>query len=108
MTSGNWAGSSRRAELPANWNALRERVFARDGHYCTFSLPSGKRCPRRANQVDHIDNSPSGRLNHDQANLRSLCRTHHQQVTLAQAKAGRAKKKQGRPRREQRAPGVVQ
>lgn len=103
-----WEGSNRRAELGPEWHKTRQRVLTRDGGRCTFRLPrSGNRCPHPANQVDHIDNSALGRMNHDLSNLRSLCEHHHKQVTQGQAQGARAQKKKASQRREEQHPGLV-
>ncbi|UDL95629.1 HNH endonuclease [Lichenihabitans sp. PAMC28606] len=57
-----------------DWDALRQVIFGRDGHQCT--APG---CPARAVVVDHVV-SPRNGGSDDPANLRSLCRTHDNQV----------------------------
>jgi hypothetical protein len=71
---GKWQGSDRRQRLPDNWPTLAREVHKRSGWQCEFKLPSGRRCPRRADGgVDHIQNDD----NHDLKNLRDTCHHHH-------------------------------
>lgn len=63
------AVSRRRGELPADWVRLRERVLARCGGWCEWSLG----CGERASHVDHIDRFGG----HELSNLRGLCAHHH-------------------------------
>ena len=81
-----WAGSTRRASLPANWNQLRARQFHLDQHTCTapgcdWHDPSG-----RTLECDHTGDR------HDHTQLTTLCgkgspHDHHGQRTKQQAKA---------------------
>jgi 5-methylcytosine-specific restriction endonuclease McrA len=72
--SGSWAGSTRKARLPANWESeIRPAVLARDGRACQWRLGHGV-CGAAANQVDHVN--PRGGDGMD--NLRALCEPHHQ------------------------------
>jgi 5-methylcytosine-specific restriction protein A len=68
-----WAGSDRRSRLPENWPKLRNHILKRDGKRCTHLDDRGNRCPEPATDVDHIIAGD----NHDESNLRSLCRYHH-------------------------------
>src|SRR5690606_32967235 len=91
--------SRRRAELPPNWEAIRREILDRDGRQCRWILPSGKRCPRRATDVDHFGD----RNDHSPRNLRALCTHHHAKVTAMQGVRARRKKPRRRP--EERHPG---
>ncbi|RCV53481.1 HNH endonuclease [Marinitenerispora sediminis] len=97
-----WAGSDRRRRLPANWPALRRLVLERDGHRCTWT-EHGQRCPQPATDVDHIwpgdDHSP--------ANLRSLCRGHHQAKSSAEGGRAASAKRPKRNREPEPHPGVT-
>lgn len=100
-----WASSSRRADLPANWEAIRRQVLARDGGRCVKSMRDGTRCPTREGlEVDHIGDPQD----HDEANLQTLCRWHHRQKT--QAESGAARRRRPRERRARPAeshPGLL-
>lgn len=74
-----WAGSNRRDELPPDWPKLRVVQLKKDGYRCTWRLPSGARCPRKATDVDHYDDKD------DHSKLRSLCAHHHLKRTSKQA-----------------------
>lgn len=69
-----WAGSTRRARLPRDWPAIRQRILKRDQRRCTW--PG---CGQPATDVDHIVAGDD----HTDANLTSLCDPHHR------AKSGR-------------------
>lgn len=94
--------SRRRAELPADWPKIREAILKRDGRRCRWKLPSGKRCPRTATDVDHV----GSRFDHSDRNLRSLCSTHHGRVTARQGIRARAPRKKSR-RPAERHPGSL-
>jgi 5-methylcytosine-specific restriction protein A len=97
-----WEGSDRRARLPANWPRLRAKRLEIDGHRCTWRLPSGKRCPRAATEVDHkVAMSDDHRI---QA-LQSLCSDHHAKKTVQDARKGKAAKKASRRRPPEDPPG---
>lgn len=58
-------------------NAVRRRVFARDGEQCTFVAQSGRRCAsRRFLELDHIIPRAKGGTD-DEDNLRVRCRAHN-------------------------------
>jgi 5-methylcytosine-specific restriction endonuclease McrA len=59
-------------------NAVRRRVFERDGLSCTYVSPDGRRCETRAFlELDHAD--PRALGGSDEAeNLRVRCRAHNQ------------------------------
>lgn len=98
-----WTGneSNRQSELPADWPRIRKGVLARDGGRCVWRLPSGKRCPRVATDVDHI-NSPD---DHRRSNLRGLCAHHHKKRTSLQGRMEKAKRWAKAPRPAEDEPG---
>lgn len=100
-----WESSDRRSRLPSNWSALVKAVKQRDGGRCTWRLPSGARCPRPGTDVDHRRNDDD----HSLANLRLLCRAHHDQKTQREAYAGRRRPKatSAGNRRTERQPGSL-
>ena len=104
----------RRTELDARWyRSTRPRILRRDRYRCKWGLVQegpelGARlyeCQIRANQVDHIGD----RNDNSDANLRSLCESHHQtrtgwQGNQASQRAHRDRKAQ-RNRPEEPHPG---
>lgn len=101
--SGGWEGSDRRQRLPGNWNALRAEVLKRDAGRCTWTLPSGKRCPRRATDVDHREPGDD----HSLANLQALCGHHHGKKSAREGVQGRAKRRAKPPKRIEEHPGMI-
>ncbi len=81
-----WETSDRKAELPRGWATIRTRILRRDGYRCQAKLTTGKLCGASANQVDHI--IPG--LDHSDANLRALCRWHHDRKSAREGVAARA------------------
>lgn len=92
--------SGRTAPLPDNWSELREDQLKRDGYRCVWKLPSGKRCPRKATDVDHKGDA------NDHSRLRSLCSHHHGKRTAMQGFAARKPPKSKRVRFEE-TPGLL-
>lgn len=76
-----WAGSTRRATLPPDWERRRQRILRRDVT-CRLSLPV---CTILATEVDHIDDPDD----HEPPNLRGVCPPCHAQHTKTQAAEGR-------------------
>lgn len=107
MASSAWAGSNRRARLPANWHLIREVVLRRDGYICQW-LDRGKKCGDPANQVDHINPGDDNSL----TNLRALCEWHHKKLSGRQGAAAFNKQRRetrerfNAPRREAH-PGLI-
>jgi hypothetical protein len=97
-----WNDSDRRERLPDNWNELRRAQLERDGHRCTWRLPSGKRCPRRATDVDHKEERAD-----DHTRLQSLCSTHHAKKTALAAVRFKREKRQRRWRPQENHPGSI-
>lgn len=79
---GNWEGSQRRDELPADWAAIRQIVILRDRGRCRW-IESNARCPAPGTDVDHVGD----KLDHSPANLRLLCSAHHNRRSSAQGNA---------------------
>lgn len=85
--SGGWAGSRRRRELPANWNAISHAVI-RDEPVCYV-------CHLNASvQADHV--VPGG--DHSRGNLRGICVPCHKAKSAREGNAARTPQE-----REQRA-----
>lgn len=101
-----WVGSTRRSELPPNWEAIRKRVLARDGYRCTW-VTDGQRCTVRATDVDHRERGDD----HSMSNLRSLCGWHHQRRTSRDGGKARAAVRAKRARLgklpQERHPGLL-
>lgn len=99
-----WSTSGRRAHLPANWEAIRRRVLARDGHRCMAAMRDGSRCPATATDVDHIARGDD----HTMTNLQSLCAWHHKRKTAAESGAARRRHPRDRRTRPSEAhPGLL-
>src|SRR5690348_10696518 len=81
----SWDRTSRRkAELPANWKALRLEVLERDGYRCQW-FENGKRCGKPANNVDHVKRGND----HRKENLQALCEMHHARKSSREGKEAR-------------------
>lgn len=97
-----WAGSTRKATLPVDWDRLRRACFKRDGGRCTW-VEKGIQCGQPATDCDHVGD----RNDHSLGNLRSLCSTHHLKRTSRQAyEAKKAIKAKGRLPQEPQ-PGII-
>lgn len=82
---GQWVGSTRRAQLPVDWDSTRRpRILRRDGHQCTW-MTDGQRCDQPATDVDHIRRGND----HNDNNLRSLCAWHHKRKTSIEGNTSR-------------------
>ena len=58
--------------------AVRDEVFARDGHCCTFVSADGHRCQEtRGLEIDHIKPFALGGASDELSNLRLRCGTHN-------------------------------
>lgn len=83
-------GDEKGRELPSNWESeIVPAIKERDGGRCKWRLPSGKRCPRRGTDVDHIGDPNV----HKPFNLRLLCAHHHGKRTARQGLQARAERK---------------
>lgn len=105
-----WETSDRRSRLPENWHAIvaavkrRARRTSKLGiEQCEKRLPSGKRCPRRGTDVDHVIPNDD----HSERNLQLLCRTHHERKTVQEAAQGRAAFKRSKYRPREEHPGTL-
>lgn len=87
-------------DLPADWHRIVTRIKVRDKNRCTWVMKSGRRCPRRGTEVDHVGDP----ADHSDRNLRLLCEAHHKRRTQEQALAARTRKP---PKRPQRHPGSL-
>lgn len=80
---------ARKIRSSALWQAARKRVLARDGNRCTFGTRIGERywngrCPVVIQlDVHHVVPIEDGGAALDEANLRTLCSTHHRQLEAA-------------------------
>lgn len=94
-------GEEKGRELPANWESeIVPAVKDKAGGRCQWTLPSGRRCPRRGTDVDHIGPNHVHKLN----NLRLLCSFHHDKRTSKQGLAARAARKAQKFRRGEEHP----
>lgn len=98
-----WEGSDRLERLPDDWPALRAERLRLDGYRCTKRLPSGKRCPRKASDVDHHIPGDDHRI----ANLRSLCAHHHARKSAREGIQARRERAKARKRPAEQHPGEV-
>lgn len=97
-----WSTSTRRHRLPPNWSAIRARILQRDGHRCTW-IEHGQRCAERGTDVDHIRPGDD----HDDANLRTLCQTHHKAKSSSEGGKASARKRAKRTREPEPHPGLI-
>lgn len=98
-----WEGSDRRDRLPADWPKLRSKALERDGKRCRWILPSRKRCPRPATDVDHVRPGDD----HSLSNLMSLCHDHHERKTSFDNRRAKGKIKASKRRPPEDHPGRV-
>lgn len=99
--SNRWAGSNRRAELPANWRTIRARIWERDGGRCQMPAPGGGVCGWRGRDVDHIQAGND----HSDGNLRVLCGWHHDRKSSSEGNA--ARRRPTSTRRPEQHPGLM-
>ncbi|RZS39126.1 hypothetical protein EV193_104342 [Herbihabitans rhizosphaerae] len=95
-----WDTSTRRDELPGDWNARRLAVLGRDMHQCRWRTPEGV-CGLAATEVDHI--RPGG--DHSYSNLRALCSWHHRRKSSSEGGRAAALNRPPRRRAPERHPG---
>lgn len=98
--SGQWAGSTRSQQLPADWPERREATRQRAGGRCE-KRTRGQRCPNTGSDCDHI--KPGD--NHSLTNLQWLCPSCHQAKTQREAQAARAAQRAQRYRPREDHPG---
>lgn len=97
-----WEGSTRRADLPADWHVTQPRILRRDGYQCQhIRQDTGRLCLRRARDVDHIISHVQGGGDDDN-NLQALCGYHHDQKSgreggIASGVSRRAKRQASKP-----------
>lgn len=110
-----WAGSTRRARLPADWPAIRAAVRDRAGGRCEWPRvlaalpdlaawwhrrnPTEVTAPHPGGQADHVHRGDD----HAKANLAWLCAAHHQ--AKSSWEGGTAGERQARPREKH--PGLL-
>lgn len=87
-----WAGSDRRSQLPADWDRIRARVWARDNGTCQWPVDSDV-CGWAGRDVDHRDDPED----HTDPNLWVLCGWHHDRKTAAEGNAARPRYSRSRP-----------
>lgn len=90
--SNRFATSTRRAELPANWQTLRKITRRNAGGRCEW-MTNGIRCTARGTDCDHIDDPDD----HSVDNLQWLCHPHHEIKTKAETTAARHPGSRKRP-----------
>ena len=100
--SGQWKNSRRRDELPPDWDAIRKRIFRRDGGRCTEIIRDGLRCPNVATDCDHVGD----KNDHSDANLTSLCPGHHKAKSSYQGVQARQRRREARFRPPEIHPGT--
>jgi 5-methylcytosine-specific restriction protein A len=105
MTSGKWATSKRREELPPDWPALRQATFDRDGKRCTWKT-NDMRCDEPATQCDHVVPGYKGGT-HDLSNLTSLCEPHHRKKSAMEGVQARAERREAARRPPERHPSTL-
>jgi 5-methylcytosine-specific restriction protein A len=92
-----WGEEKGRA-LPSNWESeIVPAIKKRDKGQCRWVLPSGKRCPRRGVEVDHVGDPDDHRL----IKLRLLCVFHHGRRTSKQGHQAKAQRKAQKFRRSE-------
>lgn len=98
-----WEGSTRKGRLPRDWYSIRKRILARDNFKCTM-IENGQRCNLPASDVDHIVRGD----NHDDANLRSLCKGHHHRKSSSEGGSAprRVSRKYSVKRPPEKHPGI--
>jgi hypothetical protein len=102
VTSGRWASSDRRAELPLDWAQRRLLRKAIAGGRCEWRYPNGGRCRAPGTDADHWERPDA----HDVEDLRWLCADHHRWKTQREALKARLAIKASVKRRQERHPGA--
>lgn len=83
-----WAGSNRKAELPAGWDKTVARIKKRDNYTCQKC--GGTRCGNLKLEINHI----GSKHDHSDKNLETLgARPCHLEDTLKRAQQARATKR---------------
>lgn len=87
---GQWMGSTRRANLPHNWDQIRQDVKARAKGQCErIKGSTGQRCTNPGRDCDHIIRPGDGGTD-DLTNLEWLCIFHHRDKTSREGNTARA------------------
>ena len=85
MPPGQWAGSTRRSRLPANWPALVAETRRLAQGQCQW-VEDDARCATPGTDCDHIIAGDD----HRQSNLQWLCGPHHRQKTALEGVEARS------------------
>lgn len=94
-----WEGSNRSKRLPPDWQSRRLRVLRRDGYRCQERTHTGILCAQPAGEVDHIERGD----NHDERNLRAICKACHAKKTAREGVEARP----ARARPPRKHPGLI-
>jgi len=70
-----------------NWVKLRKQALTRDDYLCQECLREG--IYTQAKEVDHVIPKTNGGTDH-MSNLESICKPHHKQKSLREAKEGKS------------------
>lgn len=101
-----WAGSTRKARLPADWPARRLAALKRDNYECQWRVltPEGGKvlCGEPATDADH--RIPGD--DHSLENLQSLCGVHHGRKSGGEGGRAAAQRRAEVRQRFRRAPEV--
>ncbi|ALA06729.1 HNH endonuclease [Mycobacterium phage Chadwick] len=99
MTS-NWMSSTRRQELPPDWEEIRQEVLADAEGVCEIRMPG---CLGWATDVDHIRRGND----HSRRNLRAACKKCHGKKSSAEGNARKRELRARRKRPQDRHPGSL-
>lgn len=95
-----WTSSSRKLELPENWEEIRSQVLRRDDYFCQMNSEG---CLGAATEVDHKIRGND----HSLKNLRAVCTRCHASKSSAEGHARRRELRSRRFRPTQRHPGMT-
>lgn len=90
-----WAGTNRKARLPADWEQKRQATAMIANGQCQWMI-NGQRCTTPGTDCDHIIEGDD----HAQHNLQWLCGPHHRQKTIADSRARATKVRQAHADRQ--------
>ncbi|UVK64308.1 HNH endonuclease [Mycobacterium phage SydNat] len=99
MTS-SWLSSTRRQELPPNWEEIRQEVLNDADGVCEIRWPG---CLGWATDVDHIQRGND----HSRRNLRAACKSCHGKKSSAEGNARKRELRARRKRPQDRHPGSL-
>lgn len=94
----SWAGSSRRKNLPPDWEIRRQKVLHDAGYVCEIQM---RGCRGTATDVDHKKRGND----HSRDNLRAACSHCHGKKSAAEGVARRKELKARGKRTPERHPG---